>query len=169
RWEAAALPDFEALFASWPLTVELNIPPLGTVLFCHATPRNDTEVFTKLTSDERLAPVFAGVRASVVVCGHSHMQFDRRVGSIRVVNAGSIGMPFGAPRADWLLLGPTVELRHTSYDLARAAERIRRATYPQAEEYARGVLQPRSEREMLERFGKFELKDAKDPQIASGS
>lgn len=46
----------------------------------------------------------------------THMQFDRMIGKTRVVNAGSMGMPFGEPGADWLLLGPDVELRHTNYD-----------------------------------------------------
>jgi hypothetical protein len=44
-------------------------------------------------------------------------------------------------------------LRHTSYDLDRAAERIRSTSYPQALEFAtRDVLKPRTEREMLDAF-----------------
>jgi Calcineurin-like phosphoesterase superfamily domain len=65
-----------------------------------ATPRNDTETFTRLTPDDRLLPIFEGLSVSVVVCGHTHMQFDRMVGTTRVVNAGSVGMPFGEPGAD---------------------------------------------------------------------
>jgi hypothetical protein len=76
------------------------------------------------------------------------------------VNAGSVGMPFGKSGADWLLLGPEVELRHTSYDLERAAERIRETKYPQAGEFAtRHVLQPPSEEEMLKVFTRAELKE----------
>jgi hypothetical protein len=83
------------------------------------------------------------------------MQFDRTIGRVRVVNAGSVGMPFGEPGAYWLLLGPGVELRHTPYDLAAAAKRIRETTYPQAEEFAaRNVLQPPSENEILDAFGR---------------
>jgi diadenosine tetraphosphatase ApaH/serine/threonine PP2A family protein phosphatase len=132
---------------------------LGEVLFCHATPRNDTEIFTRSTGEDRLAPVFAGVDAAVVVCGHTHMQFDRAVGALRVVNAGSVGMPFAAPGAYWLLLGPEVELRHTPYDLEAAARRIRGTSYPQAEDFAaRNVLRPPSADEMLERFSAAELR-----------
>lgn len=95
----------------------------------------------------------------MVVCGHTHMQFDRTIGKVRVLNAGSVGMPFGEPGANWLLLGPNVELRHTSYDLAEAAERIRATEYPQAQDFAaRSVLRPPSERETLEAFGLVELK-----------
>jgi hypothetical protein len=51
------------------------------------------------------------------------------------------------------LLGPTVELRHTAYDLQRAAARIRQTNYSEAEEFAaRNVLSPPSEASMLEAF-----------------
>ncbi len=160
RWNAQQLhPEQEALLAGWPGTLRVQIPGLGEVLFCHATPRNDTEIFTRLTPEDRLLPVFAGVDAPVAVCGHTHMQFDRRVGSTRVVNAGSVGMPFQEPGAYWLLLGPDVQLRRTAYDLAQAAERIRDTKYPQAEDFAaRNVLQPPSEQATLEAFTRVELK-----------
>ena len=87
------------------------------------------------------------------------MQFDRTIGETRVVNAGSVGMPFGEPGAYWLLLGPAIELRRTSYDLANAAERIRASRYPQAEDFAaRNVLQPPSEKEILDAFARVELR-----------
>jgi diadenosine tetraphosphatase ApaH/serine/threonine PP2A family protein phosphatase len=99
------------------------------------------------------------VDAAVVVCGHTHMQFDRTVGQTRVVNAGSVGMPFAEPGAYWLLLGPDVQLRRTAYDLTKAAERIRGTQYPQADTFAaQSVLQPPSEEAMLAVFAKAELK-----------
>ena len=158
RWEAQQLhPEDERLLAGWPKTLRLEIPGLGEVLFCHATPRSDTEIFTRLTSEDRLLPIFEGIDVSLVVCGHTHMQFDRTIGRIRVVNAGSVGMPFGEPGAYWLLLGPDVQLRHTPYDLTKAAERIRDTSYPQAQDFAaHSILQPPSEREMLERFASAE-------------
>lgn len=156
RWVAGQLePEHEKLFAGWPATLQVTIDGLGEVLFCHATPRSDTEIFTRLTPEDRLLPVFQGLDASLVVCGHTHMQFDRTIGGIRVVNAGSVGMPFGEPGAYWLLLGPGVELRHTPYDIERAAERIRETAYPQAQDFAaRNVQQPPSEEEILEAFSR---------------
>jgi len=160
RWTAAQLqPDLEPVLARWPKTLQLEIDGLGQVLFCHSTPRSETEVFTRLTSEDRVLPMFEGVEAPVVVCGHTHMQFDRMIGRTRVVNAGSVGMPFGEPGAYWLLLGPDVQLRHTRYDVAKAAKRIRATGYPQAQHFAaHNILQPPSEKEMLEAFAKAELK-----------
>jgi predicted phosphodiesterase len=160
RWTAQQLhPEYEPWLAGWPKTLRVEISGLGEVLFCHATPRSENECFTRLTPEERLLPVFEGLNVSLVVCGHTHMQFDRMIGRIRVVNAGSVGMPFGEPGAYWLLLGPDVQLRHTPYDLAKAAERIRDSNYPQAHDFAgRNVLQPPSEAEMLEVFTRAEMR-----------
>ena len=159
RWTAQKLyPEYQQVLAAWPKTLRVEIPGLGKVLFCHGTPRNEDECFTRLTPEDRLLPLFEGLDANVVVCGHTHMQFDRMIGKTRVVNAGSVGMPFGKPGAYWLLLVPDIQLRYTSYDLAKAAERIRETDYPQPPDFATQVLKPPSEKEMLEVFGRAELK-----------
>jgi predicted phosphodiesterase len=158
RWTARQVENYRDVLASWPLTSSLDIDGVGAVLFCHATPRNETEIFTRRTPEERLVPVFAGVDASVVVCGHTHMQFDRTVGQLRVVNAGSVGMPFGTIGADWLLLGPGIELRKTQYDLNAAAEQFRRTAYPMVEDMAvRYILNPPSEQDLLAAWAAVEV------------
>ncbi|MFN8574510.1 MAG: metallophosphoesterase family protein [Gemmatimonadaceae bacterium] len=159
QWSAAELElAHAAVIARWPRTVELDIAGLGRVMFSHSTPRSETESFTRLTPEERLAPIFEPLSPSVFVGGHTHMQFDRRVGSKRVVNAGSVGMPFAEPGAYWLLLGPEMQLRRTDYDLDRAAARIRGTAYPGAAGFASGnVLSPPSEETMLKAFAAFDL------------
>jgi predicted phosphodiesterase len=156
RWTAQQLhPDHQRWLCSWPKTLTLEIADLGPVLFCHATPQNENDIFTRLTAEDRLLPLFENLRAATVVCGHTHMQFDRSIGHTRVVNAGSVGMPFGQPGAHWLLLGPDIQFRHTTYDLAQAADIVRRTNYPQAEDFAaRNILHPPTEQEMLEIFAR---------------
>lgn len=152
-------PTQAEIVSSWTKTLAQEVADLGRVLFCHATPRNDTEIFIKTTSEEKLKSVFSETDAEVVVCGHTHMQFDRRVGKIRVLNAGSVGMPYGKPGAYWLLLGPDVALQQTDYDLQKAAERMRKTNYPEIEKFiANDLMHPKSEAEMLELFAKAELK-----------
>jgi putative phosphoesterase len=110
-------PEEVEFLRSLPLT-----ETVGRTLFCHATPRNDEEIFTRDSRDERWAAALADVAADVVVCGHTHVQFDRRVGDIRLVNAGSIGMPYEErPGAYWALVGDDVELRRTQYEPADIA------------------------------------------------
>ena len=57
---------------------------------------------------QRWARALDGIGAAVVVCGHTHMPFDRLACGHRVVNPGSVGMPYGHPGADWALLGPGI-------------------------------------------------------------
>jgi putative phosphoesterase len=100
-----------------PLTETSAVDGLGRVLFCHATPRSDEEILTRISPDERWAAALSGVEADVVVCGHTHVQFDRPVGNVRLVNAGSVGMPYETePGAYWAFLGPDVEPRWTAYE-----------------------------------------------------
>jgi predicted phosphodiesterase len=160
RWAADTLePEAEQHIRTWPATVRCSIRGLGEVLFCHATPASDTEIFTNRTPEARLLSRFEGLGVSIVVCGHTHMQFDRRIGPTRVVNAGSVGMPFAEPGAYWLLLGPEVQLRRTTYDLSAAAARIRATAYPRAQEFAdRNVLQPPSQAEMLDAYDRVDIR-----------
>ena len=159
-WTAEQLDsEDEKALASWPFTLRLEQSGIGDVLFCHATPRNENEIFSRATPEDRLLPIFENVDVAVVVCGHTHMQFDRIIGKTRVLNAGSVGMPFGAPGADWLLLGPGIQFRHTEYDLEQAAARVRQTGYPDAENFAaRSILHPPSEDEVLRLFTPAELK-----------
>lgn len=159
RWSAHQLyPDYQSLLASWPKTVRIETGEFDEVLFCHATPRDDNEIFTSLTPEERLLPIFEKLGVSLVVCGHTHMQFDRMIGDVRVVNAGSVGMPFGDPGADWLLLDSEIQFRHTPYDATKAAERIQQTDYPEAEEFVTNyVLNTPNTETMLAAYSCAEL------------
>jgi len=94
-----------------------GLPPtqrIGDVLYCHASPRNDVDIFTERTPEERIAFLFEGLDVATVVCGHTHTQYERTVAGVRVVNAGSVGMPYEEePGAYWLL---DLEHRRTPYD-----------------------------------------------------
>jgi putative phosphoesterase len=128
----------QEFLAGLPVTCSLDVDRLGPVLFCHASPRSDEEIVTRLSPDERVAPMLAGVAEGVVVAGHTHVQYDRVAAGKRLVNAGSVGMPYeDEPGAYWALLGPDVELRRTRYDLDEAAERISASGHPEGEAWAR--------------------------------
>lgn len=149
--------DFLASFEN--SVVVDGVDGLGRVLFCHASPRNDTDVFMVDSPAERVRPLLAGVDVDVVVCGHTHMQFDRMVDRIRVVNAGSVGMPYGTPGAYWAMLGPDVDLRRTDYDREAAARRIRAKDWDKAEEFAASnVLSVPSVEQAMDSMRKMEAR-----------
>jgi len=100
-----------------PERASFDVDGLGGVLFCHATPRSDIELLTAASPEEDWRKALEETSESTVVCGHTHMQFDRRFGDVRVVNAGSVGMPYERePGAYWVMLGPDVEFRRTPYE-----------------------------------------------------
>jgi len=154
RWVATQLDDRHREFLrSLPETIELEVAALGRVLFCHGSPRSDEELILKTTPDEWLREMLEGVEAEVVVCGHTHMQFDRVVDGVRVVNAGSVGLAYGAPGAHWLALGPDVEHRRTAYDNESFARRVEASDWPKAERFAEeNIRNHPSEEEVLEFF-----------------
>jgi predicted phosphodiesterase len=128
-WGAERLrADQIELMASLPKTVTLDVAGLGEVLFCHATPRDDEEIVLVDSPIARWNEVLAGVPESVrtVVCGHTHMPFQRLVDRRTVMNPGSVGMPYGTRGAHWALIdGGVIQLRRTEFDRTEAEESIK--------------------------------------------
>jgi diadenosine tetraphosphatase ApaH/serine/threonine PP2A family protein phosphatase len=109
-----------------------------------------------LAPDQRWRSALDGVEEPAIVCGHTHTQFDRHVEHWRVVNAGSVGMPYeGHAAAYWLLLGPGIEFRRTDYDVDAALAAMRAGGNPGTEEMLRESLlapaDPHTVAELLER------------------
>jgi predicted phosphodiesterase len=131
-------PEHALPLGELPLTLEFD-----GVLYCHASPRRDDEMLTRLSSAERYADALAGIQANVVVAGHTHQQDDRRVGDVRFVNAGSVGLPYegdGAARWMWVADGEP-QLRATAYDAAAAGTRML-AAWPDARSINASLIEP---------------------------
>jgi putative phosphoesterase len=152
-WVGKQLTDEEAEFLkNLPLTVTLDVGGLGPTCFCHATPRDDEEVFTERDADEVVSAMLAGTEETTIVCGHTHMQIERQVGRWRVVNAGSVGLPYDGKGAHWALLGPDVELRRTDYDRKHAARLFREIVGSRSRESSviDNLLRPATREEALD-------------------
>jgi predicted phosphodiesterase len=132
-------PERARALGELPLALELD-----GVLYCHASPRRDDEMLTRLSTAERWEAALAGVAAALVVAGHTHQQDDRTVGAVRFVNAGSVGLPYegdGAARWLWVADGQP-ELRQTTYDAAGAGGRILAAGWPDERSVAGALTDP---------------------------
>jgi predicted phosphodiesterase len=157
-WPASMLSRTHRDFLStFEPSVEIAVDGLGVVICCHAGLESDElPIITPGTPDELMAEALNSAHGRIVVAGHTHMQFDRRVANGRMVNAGSVGKPYAdQPGAYWALLGPEVEFRRTAYDFAAAAEAVRRTAIPQREEWAADVLQPPTAEEATTLFEKM--------------
>ena len=141
EWLSAQLdePAHEFL-RTLPISVSLD-----GVLYCHGSPRDDDEILTKVSPDERFRAALDGVEERVVVGGHTHVQFERDVDGIRFVNAGSVGMPYeGRQGAFWATARSRVRSSsaRTPYAVDAAAAAIRTTTYPNAEQMVGWLLEP---------------------------
>ncbi len=110
--------------------ITLKIDGLGDVLFVHGSPRSDEEAIRQDTPKNEIKPMIETVNQDIIVCGHTHVQFDRSVYDKRIINAGSVGLPSAASGACWVMLGPEVDLRETEYDYEFAANQIRHMKDP---------------------------------------
>jgi predicted phosphodiesterase len=129
-WDRERLaPGWLAWLAGLPLSIALD-----GVLYCHAAPDDDLPITTVFTPDETVLERFG---SGTFVIGHTHHQFDRRVGDVRVVNAGSVGMPYeGEVAAFWAFVADgEPQFRKTPFDVERAIAEIEASGWPQAREF----------------------------------
>jgi putative phosphoesterase len=146
-WDRQNLTDEQLGWAaSLPLSLELD-----GVMYCHATPSDDMPITTVATPDEAVARTFRGLTGTVVI-GHTHHQFDRAIGGLRVVNAGSVGMPYEGDVAAFWTLVEDGQPRHrrTAIDVERAVREVGASGWPTAEAFiAENLLTPAGREEAV--------------------
>lgn len=146
RWCADQLTNEQLSFLRGMASEKiLDVSGLGEVLFVHCSPRSDEEAIRYNTAEEEIRPMLENVPQQTIVCGHTHIQFDRIVDGKRIVNAGSVGLQCRANGACWVLLGPGVELKITQYDVTAASENILNSNAPYKEDFAEHYLNPPNE------------------------
>jgi putative phosphoesterase len=132
EWESSQLAPGDL---EWLQALPLSVTVDG-VLYCHAAPASNTPITTAITPDDAVLETFAGVQGTVVI-GHTHHQFDRTIGGLRVVNAGSVGMPYeGEVAAFWTLVEDgEPSSRRTPFDVERAIAETRASDWYGAQSF----------------------------------
>lgn len=131
------LDESRAFLASLPEQVRCPFGDLEALLV-HGSPASIDELLGAETPDLRLAELAELAQVDLVVCGHSHEPFVRRVGHCWFVNPGSVGRPEGGDwRASYAMMhlakeGVEVELRRVAYDVERVARAVHAAGLPTA-------------------------------------
>ena len=107
-------------------------------LLVHGSPRRINEYLFEDKPDSTFARIAAGADADVIVCGHTHRPYTKRIGETLFINVGSAGKPKdGDPRVCWALLetsgdGVSVEFRRVEYEVEKVAQAILASELPDA-------------------------------------
>ena len=156
KWAYEALSkDNREYLASLPNDLELTAAR-RSILLTHASPQSNEEHLIPETPQERFQELAHGVSADLVVFGHSHRPFVRRVDGVWFINTGSVGRPDdGDPRSCYAILEFSkrdIHVQHyrLTYDVDRTVEAIRAAQLP--EPFAQMMVQGYNLDEVLERF-----------------
>ncbi len=135
RWtQQVVTADNKAWLRSLPH--ELRLQADGTRLLCvHGSPRRLNEYLYEDRPERSLLRMLEGLEADVILCGHTHLPYHRRVGALHLINVGSAGKPKGGdPRACYALLSigaeVHVEFVRVSYDAEAAARAIEATELP---------------------------------------
>jgi predicted phosphodiesterase len=74
-----------------PPIARLPIESGHTLLVVHGSPADPTEPFDINMSDDELIALLGDEPGDIIVCGGSHVPFERSVADVRIVNVGSVG------------------------------------------------------------------------------
>jgi len=113
------------------------------VLCVHGSPRRINEYLYADRPEESLRRMFSDLEAEVILCGHTHLPYHRRIGGVNLINVGSAGRPKdGDPRAGYALVEVEDEARaefpRVRYNVGAAAAAIEQAGLPR--EFATALL-----------------------------
>ena len=126
-------PDRKAYLRA--LLPEIRVEVEGSrVRMVHGSPRRMNEYLFEDRDERSLERIAAGADCDILVFGHTHIPWSRRIGGVLFVNAGSAGKPKdGDPRACWVSLTltdgrvPEVAYHRVEYDIDAMARAIREA------------------------------------------
>lgn len=118
------------------LPPEIRLEVLGRrILMVHASPDGPDEHLGPDTSDARLAELGRIADADIVMVGHSHQAFVRKVNDALFVNPGSVGRPVDRdPRASYAILDTadfSVTLHRVEYDVDATVRALREKGLPE--------------------------------------
>jgi predicted phosphodiesterase len=122
---------------SLPREVRLEISG-RRVMLTHGSPASVSEHLYVDTPEVRLLELAEIAQADVIIVGHSHIAFTRKVDDAWFVNTGSVGrQDDGDPRAGYAVMdlegeGLAVQHYRVDYDVEAATTAIRRAGLPRA-------------------------------------
>ncbi len=141
--------DFDYLRTFRPL-LKIQLTNNASLLCFHGSPKSNIDNILASTPADTLDEMLSGHKATIMACGHTHVQMLRRHKDQTIINVGSVGMPFeqmpftGEPRllpwAEYAILNwsdgfANIELRRVSVDVAAIREAALASRMPRAADW----------------------------------
>jgi putative phosphoesterase len=123
--------------------------PSGDILMVHANPDNLEEAIGPDDDERALEERLAGVEAAVLLFGHLHIAYQRRLGSLLLVDTASVGFPRdGDHRAVWSEIhydetGWHAVIHRVPYDMEAVALTLEQCGMPHGKKRAKMLRQAR--------------------------
>ena len=121
---------------SLPPSIEEEIPARGKLLVIHGSPlSNDDDVYPSITTAGLMVKL-GDRRPDILVCGHTHIPFVKRFGSLLIVNCGSAGQPVdGDPRPSYAIVSINEMTVHGhiirfDYDVSEVITALKKTSLP---------------------------------------
>ncbi|MCR6106633.1 metallophosphoesterase family protein [Salipaludibacillus agaradhaerens] len=121
-----------------PETLELPLSNKEQLYACHATPSSLFDVISNEADNDSFSVYTeANNRATYYAYGHIHLPFLRAFSEKKIMNTGSVGLPFdGDVRASYIVLDSThndinIQFRRVSYDVEKACHALDETNYPE--------------------------------------
>jgi len=156
---AAANPQIERLLAMVQETIPATLLSIGEerlrwleglpslyskegFSLVHASPDDLWRAPLPNASDDELRSTYGSLGAPMVVYGHIHQPYIRRLQGMTIANTGSVSQSYdGDRRASYLIMdGESIAIRRVEYDVESEAKELLRSALPHAEWLARILL-----------------------------
>lgn len=119
-----------------PSSLEFDLPNGKKAMVVHGSPMSDDDDILPSVTAPGLAKLLGDARPDVLVCGHTHIPFVKRVGGTLVVNCGSTGQPVdGDPRPSYAIVAAdeksvSPRIVRFAYDVERTVAELKKSSMP---------------------------------------
>jgi putative phosphoesterase len=127
-------PAHKAFLKSLPMQIRFE-EDRPRILLVHGSPRKINEYLYEDRPEATFDRIAKVASTDILLFGHTHLPYEKRVSRTTFVNCGSVGKPKdGNPDAGYVILSedrkPEVEFRRVPYDVNAAVRSIRESDLP---------------------------------------
>ena len=120
-----------------PHYLDLKLPGGKSIFVVHGSPISMKDTIYPSITKRGLEKKLREIHPDILICGHTHIPFVRRIGDILVVNCGSAGHPVdGDPRPSYALIQvepdsvPSGRIVRFDYDWDRTITILKKTSLP---------------------------------------